>query len=160
MKCVHVYCDFSPSLTDPALLSVVGFVDGQVTVLSCLVLSRKKKIHLQSFLPFQSTLVSTSDWHRPDFLHQSALVQASLLLKHQPTGQLKRTWPLWTHKTLPPKKRKRCYDITLSRQKGSTMRHLASAQYWGRPAGGDTGRLFLAFGGPVCADRNSNCPLD
>ena len=29
-----------------------------------------------------------------------------------------------------------------------------------RPAGGDTGRLFLAFGGPVCADRFSNCPLD
>ena len=34
---------------------------------------------------------------------------------------------------------------------------------WGttdRPAGGNTGRLFLAFGGPVCADRISNCPLD
>ena len=29
-----------------------------------------------------------------------------------------------------------------------------------RPAGGDTGRLFLAFGGPVCADRISYCPLD
>ena len=29
-----------------------------------------------------------------------------------------------------------------------------------RPAGGDTGRLFLAFGGPVCADRIRNCPLD
>ena len=28
------------------------------------------------------------------------------------------------------------------------------------PAGGNTGRLFLAFGGPVCADRISNCPLD
>ena len=40
------------------------------------------------------------------------------------------------------------------------MRHLASAQYWDRPAGGDTGRLFLAFGRPVCADRISNCPLD
>ena len=40
------------------------------------------------------------------------------------------------------------------------MRYLASAQYWDRPAGGDTGRLFLAFGGPVCADRISNCPLD
>ena len=24
-----------------------------------------------------------------------------------------------------------------------------------RPAGGNTGRLFLAFGGPVCADRFS-----
>ena len=29
-----------------------------------------------------------------------------------------------------------------------------------RPASGNTGRLFLAFGGPVCADRISNCPLD
>ena len=29
-----------------------------------------------------------------------------------------------------------------------------------RPAGGDTGRLFLTFGGLVCADRISNCPLD
>ena len=41
------------------------------------------------------------------------------------------------------------------------MRHLASATVLG-PAGssGDTGCLFLAFGGPVCADRISNCPLD
>ena len=29
-----------------------------------------------------------------------------------------------------------------------------------RLAGGNTGRVFLTFGGPVCADRNSNCPLD
>ena len=29
-----------------------------------------------------------------------------------------------------------------------------------RPAGDNTGRLFLTFGGPVCADRISNCPLD
>ena len=40
------------------------------------------------------------------------------------------------------------------------MRHLANAQYWDQPAGGNTGRLFLAFGGPVCANRISNCPLD
>ena len=40
------------------------------------------------------------------------------------------------------------------------MRHLANEQYWDRPAGGNTGRLFLAFVGPVCADRFSNCPLD
>ena len=40
------------------------------------------------------------------------------------------------------------------------MRHLASVQYWDPPAGGDTGRLFLAFGGPVCADRISSYPLD
>ena len=29
-----------------------------------------------------------------------------------------------------------------------------------RLAGGNTGCLFLTFGGPVCADRFSNCPLD
>ena len=40
------------------------------------------------------------------------------------------------------------------------MHHLASAQYWDQPAGGDIGRLFLAFGGPVCTDRISNCPFD
>ena len=40
------------------------------------------------------------------------------------------------------------------------MRHLANAQYWDRPAGGNTGCLFLAFGRPVRADRISNCPLD
>ena len=33
------------------------------------------------------------------------------------------------------------------------MRHLASAQCEGRPAGGNTGRLFLTFGGPVSLDR-------
>ena len=48
----------------------------------------------------------------------------------------------------------------LSRQEGSTTRHLASAQHWTGLAGGDTGRLFLTFGGPVCADRISYCPLD
>ena len=40
------------------------------------------------------------------------------------------------------------------------MCHLASALYWDRLAGGNTGRLFLTFGGLVCADRISNCPLD
>ena len=48
----------------------------------------------------------------------------------------------------------------LSRQEGSTTRHLASAQHWTGLAGGDTGRLFLTFGGPVCADRISYGPLD
>ena len=28
-----------------------------------------------------------------------------------------------------------------------------------RPAGGNTGRLFLTFGGPVCADRFSKLSL-
>ena len=58
------------------------------------------------------------------------------------------------------RQRKRCYDVTLSRQEGSTTRHLASAQHWAGLAGGDTGRLFLTFGGPVRADRISYCPLD
>ena len=40
------------------------------------------------------------------------------------------------------------------------MLHLASTQYWDWPAGGNTGRLFLTFGGRVCTDRISNCPLD
>ena len=58
------------------------------------------------------------------------------------------------------RQRKRCYDVTLSRQEGSTTRHLASVQHWTGLAGGNTGRLFLTFGGPVCADRISYCPLD
>ena len=47
-----------------------------------------------------------------------------------------------------------------SRQEGSMMRHLVSAQYWTGLAGGNTGRLFLTFGRSVYADRISNCPLD
>ena len=57
-------------------------------------------------------------------------------------------------------KRKRCYDVMLSRQEGSTTHHLASAQCWAGLAGGNTGRLFLTFGGPVRADRISIGPLD
>ena len=48
----------------------------------------------------------------------------------------------------------------LSRQEGSTRRHVESAQYWDRPAGGNTGYLLLVFGGLVCTDRISNCALD
>ena len=55
---------------------------------------------------------------------------------------------------------KTCYDVTLSRQEGSTMRHLASAQYQADLANGNTGWLFLSFGRPVCANRISNCPLE
>ena len=33
------------------------------------------------------------------------------------------------------------------------MHHLVSAQYWNRPASGNTGHIFLTFGGI------SNCPL-
>ena len=36
---------------------------------------------------------------------------------------------------------------------------LANAQ-WDQPAGGNTGQIFLFFGGLVCADWISNCPLD
>ena len=34
-------------------------------------------------------------------------------------------------------KQKRCYDVMLSRQEVNTLRHLANAQYWDRPAGGN-----------------------
>ena len=40
------------------------------------------------------------------------------------------------------------------------MRHLANAQYWTGLASENTGRLFLIFGGPVCADWISSCLLD
>ena len=40
------------------------------------------------------------------------------------------------------------------------MRHLVNAQYWTGLAGGNTGRLSPTYGGPVCADRISNCPMD
>ena len=48
----------------------------------------------------------------------------------------------------------------LSSQEGSTIRQLASAQYWTGLAVGNTGRLFLTFVVPVYTDRISNCPLD
>ena len=47
----------------------------------------------------------------------------------------------------------------MSKQEGSTTRHLTSAQYWAGLADGNTGRLFLTFGGPVRADWRY-CPLD
>ena len=31
---------------------------------------------------------------------------------------------------------------------------------WDRSIGENTGRIFLSFGGPVCANQISNCPLD
>ena len=88
MKCIHFYCDISPSLADPALLSVVRVVDGQV---SWFYHERKKK-----FIYRASYLIRVH-WYRLEtgtdqyFQQQSTLVQASLLLKHQPTGQLERT---------------------------------------------------------------------
>ena len=62
----------SPTLLDPALVSVIRAVDGQETGLS--VQPAEKKNRLQT---------------GQEFHLQSALVQASLLLKHQPTGQHK-----------------------------------------------------------------------
>ena len=47
----------------------------------------------------------------------------------------------------------------LSRQEGSMGHHLVYAQYWDWAAQGNTGQLFLSFGGPVCANRSSGCPL-
>ena len=47
----------------------------------------------------------------------------------------------------------------LSRQEGSKKHHLTNAQS-DQPADGFTGQLFLLFGGLVCADQISNCPLD
>ena len=70
----------SPTLVDPALVSVVREVDGQETGLS--VQPAEKKNRLQT---------------GQEFHLQSALAQASLLLKHQPTGQHKRTRPLTSY---------------------------------------------------------------
>ena len=51
-------------------------------------------------------------------------------------------------------------DAMMSCCLDSTMLHLANAQYCTGLTGGSTGCLFLMFGGPVYADRISNCPLD
>ena len=56
------------------------------------------------------------------------------------------------------RQQKRYDDVILSGQEGSTMLHLANAQYMTGPAGGNTG-WPLSFGGPVCAKQISNCPL-
>ena len=70
----------SPTLVDPAFVLVIRAVDGQETGLS--VQPAEKKNRLQT---------------GQDFHQQSALVQASLHLKHQPTGQQKRTRPLTSY---------------------------------------------------------------
>ena len=66
----------SSSLMDPAFVSVVRAVDGQETGLSVQPAAKK---------------------NRPGISSQSTLVQAFLLLMHQPTGQLKRTRPLTSY---------------------------------------------------------------
>ena len=58
-------------------MSVIRAVDGQETGLSVQPVEKKNRLQ------------TGQEYHL-----QSALVQASLLLKHQPTGQLKRTRPL------------------------------------------------------------------
>ena len=70
----------SPTVVDPALVSVIRAVDGQETGLS--VQPAEKNNRLQT---------------GQDFHQQSALVQASLHLKHQPTSQQKRTRPLTSY---------------------------------------------------------------
>ena len=55
--------------------------------------------------------------------------------------------------------KKKTFDVTLSRQEGSTMRPLANAQWDWLASIFHTG-LFLSFGGLVCGDPISNCPLD
>ena len=77
----------------------------------------------------------------------------------------------WTGKALPTspavsllgvtsfRQRKRCCDVTLSRQEGSTMLQLVNAQR-DRPASGNTERIFPSFDGPVCTTQTSNCLLD
>ena len=40
------------------------------------------------------------------------------------------------------------------------MCHLANVQYVTGPADGNTGQVFVLFGGPVYIDWISNCPLD
>ena len=63
--------------------------------------------------------------------------------------KFKKRLSLKTHLHTPRAKGKRCYDVTLSRQEGSMMRHLANAH--SRPVLPMlyTGCLFLAFAGPV-----------
>ena len=84
-----------PSLQTRHLLSVVGVVDGQVTVqVSWFYHERKKDIHLQSFLPLQSGLVPTLDWHRPGFSPSERTGTGFSAFKHHSTSQLERTPPL------------------------------------------------------------------
>ena len=40
------------------------------------------------------------------------------------------------------RQQKRCYDVMLSRQEVNTMRHLANAQYWDRPADPGCNRIL------------------
>ena len=73
------FVTLSPTLMDPALVSVVRAVDGQETGLSVQLAEKKNRLQTGQ-----------------EFHLQSALVQASLLLKHQLTGQQKER-DLWRH---------------------------------------------------------------
>ena len=57
--------------------------------------------------------------------------------------------------TLHSPNKKRRDDVSLSRQEGSRMHHLANAHSATFPAGGNTERLFLSFGGTGRADQYS-----
>ena len=74
----YVYCDISPSLADPALLSVVGVVDGQVTVQVSWFYHEKKFIYRASYL-FRVHWYRLQTCNDQNFHLQSALVQTSLL---------------------------------------------------------------------------------
>ena len=53
-------------------------------------------------------------------------------------------------------KQNRCFDVTLSRQEGSTTCYLANAQYQTSLASGNPGHLFPMFSGLVCTDKLGN----
>ena len=59
-----------------------------------------------------------------------------------------------------------CYELsdhqahTLHQVKAHDVRAFAASKAFSSPTSGDTGRLFLTFGGLVRADRISYCPLD
>ena len=62
--------------------------------------------------------------------------------------------------TLHAPNEKRHNEVRLSRLEARTMRHLANAHSATGPGSGNTGRLFLLFGGNSRADGKSNCPID
>ena len=70
----------SPTLVDPALVSVIRAVDGQDTGLSA-----------------QPAEQPTSDRHRPGLSSSERTGPGFSAFKHQPTGQLKRTRPLTSY---------------------------------------------------------------
>ena len=64
-------------------------------------------------------------------------------------------WPRYqlTRGVNRTRQQKRCSDVTMFRQEGSTMCHLANAHFVTRPAASYAGQLFLSFCGTGRADR-------